>query len=460
VLEGVRLGKQDLIARFGMSQRLAVRIGALLAKHVEVTETVLEMAGPGSALERVLLHPQLLEQADALSTRSLGRLVAEVDKGMDPLAVVTGDEGRLICLEEERLAEQGFGGDEGAGEAGTPARREASGDVALLGEQEAREMFGPAEIARMKLDALTSADPATRISAIRRLRYAPLSRQEKGGVFLQVLLDPISPVRSEAIDALEGLGFDRDSAQALRDIFSGNEEERNLALDRVGVLLGRLGASEKQVVLTILIEAFREFGSTTSQEHVLRILAEAAEHVVQRRENVREIIRAAVNRLLMQPRELSRPVQTLMLRLSDLVPEEVAAALWGELDTVRNPDLRALLLDIIASTPLSEERKGDVARVILEEIGGERLSETNRQRIGHALARLGGPAVAPLLETFERGDARMKLMLVPLRLRGRCAPPTRTCAWRSRVPASLPTGRCPTACDGRWRPFWRRTSAD
>ena len=48
-MEGVRLGKDELIRAYGISQRLAVRVGALLAKGFEVSGTLLEIAGPGSA---------------------------------------------------------------------------------------------------------------------------------------------------------------------------------------------------------------------------------------------------------------------------------------------------------------------------------------------------------------------------------------------------------------------------
>ena len=45
-MEGVRLGKEELVRTYGVSQRLAVRVGALLAKGFEVSGTLLEMRGP------------------------------------------------------------------------------------------------------------------------------------------------------------------------------------------------------------------------------------------------------------------------------------------------------------------------------------------------------------------------------------------------------------------------------
>ena len=43
-MQGVRLGRTEILARFGVSQRLAVRIGALLAKRIDLTAAILESA--------------------------------------------------------------------------------------------------------------------------------------------------------------------------------------------------------------------------------------------------------------------------------------------------------------------------------------------------------------------------------------------------------------------------------
>ena len=71
-MEGVRLGKEELIRAYGVSQRLAVRVGALLSKGFEVSGTLLEIAGPGSAIEKLLLHPEMLALADLPAGRLAG----------------------------------------------------------------------------------------------------------------------------------------------------------------------------------------------------------------------------------------------------------------------------------------------------------------------------------------------------------------------------------------------------
>ena len=108
-MEGVRLDRDELIRAYGISQRLAVRIGALLAKGLEVSATLLEMAGPGSALEKLLLHPEMLAGAERLDVEALKKLAAETGASREgELAIAPCANGRVLALQEEILAEQGL----------------------------------------------------------------------------------------------------------------------------------------------------------------------------------------------------------------------------------------------------------------------------------------------------------------------------------------------------------------
>ena len=70
-MRGVR-SRQEL-EEFSLSRRLMARLGALLTRKVEVSPTVLEAAGQGSPLEKLLLSPLTLEEnldADAIEQAS------------------------------------------------------------------------------------------------------------------------------------------------------------------------------------------------------------------------------------------------------------------------------------------------------------------------------------------------------------------------------------------------------
>ncbi len=112
----------------------------------------------------------------------------------------------------------------------------------MLDRKEARGLFNAEEIARLKLDALAGRDADERVSALRKLVYAPISAHEKGGIYLRALLDSAGPVRSEAMKAIVSLGFNRDMADAIQALFAGRGRARAAALRRIGDLMGRLNA--------------------------------------------------------------------------------------------------------------------------------------------------------------------------------------------------------------------------
>ena len=183
-MEGVRLGKEELVRTYGISQRLAVRVGALLAKGFEVSGTLLEIAGPGSAIEKLLLHPEMLASAERPTVEAIRKLARETgaaSEGELALAESPGG-GRVLALEEELLAQEGwrgqaakeptalahprralrpgFGGDAGAGPEGGERALQRGGDRAA----EARRA-GRARRRRARLGA-----PQARLRADQRAR--------------------------------------------------------------------------------------------------------------------------------------------------------------------------------------------------------------------------------------------------------------------------------------------------
>ena len=86
-MEGVRLGKEELVRTYGISQRLAVRVGALLTKGFEVSGTLLEIAGPGSAIEKLLLHPEMLASAERLTIAAVSKLARETGAASAPHSI-------------------------------------------------------------------------------------------------------------------------------------------------------------------------------------------------------------------------------------------------------------------------------------------------------------------------------------------------------------------------------------
>ena len=61
MIEGIR--SEAALRALGLPRRTVVRLGALLAKGLSFSEALLETAGRGSAIEKLLLEPSLLDRA-------------------------------------------------------------------------------------------------------------------------------------------------------------------------------------------------------------------------------------------------------------------------------------------------------------------------------------------------------------------------------------------------------------
>ena len=282
-----------------LSQRMLVRLGALLKKGLAVSPAVLESALPGSALERLLLDAVLLERAAALGTDGLRQLAQDRP---DPAGVLLSIEAapdgvRVLCLQEELEAAEGWGtAPETADAEGTVAsplragepdaalqpegtsmplagetaeRLQQSGEQGGLvlshdqpphpslsplgrgkGEGVARapsawgggtageSLFTPAEIERWRLKLVAAGAVAERMEAMRTLVLAPLAPRDKLDVVLQGLSDKEPAMRAEAAGLLPGLGADQDVAGALAGLNHSDPSRRTAAVERLLKLLG------------------------------------------------------------------------------------------------------------------------------------------------------------------------------------------------------------------------------
>jgi len=108
MIRGVR--RPEEIVGMGLSKRLIVRIGALLKKQMAFSAPVLELATPGTTMERLLLDPGLLTVE--ASNNELARILAQprLARQGNALAVATAGDGvSVICLQEEFDALEGWG---------------------------------------------------------------------------------------------------------------------------------------------------------------------------------------------------------------------------------------------------------------------------------------------------------------------------------------------------------------
>src|SRR5687767_13927657 len=97
MIRAARVSRDELSSKYGLSERLTVRILALASKGLGVTGAVLEEAVRLPAVADARLSPEILERAGGLDTGAVRR----IGPGGKTLAVVKG----VLCLEEEVQAE-------------------------------------------------------------------------------------------------------------------------------------------------------------------------------------------------------------------------------------------------------------------------------------------------------------------------------------------------------------------
>ena len=410
-MRGVRLSKEELQQKFPLSNRMVVRVGALLAKKVDLSAAVLELATPGSAMERLLLSPQILTHADTLSTKRFGELIAKLDVPPDVSLAVHAEGGwRTILLEEELLAEKGWQ-DAAPEPSRLPAQRRPAGLTAQ--PPVSPTLFSAEDIERIKMDALTAADPAQKAASLRRLSLAPISEQEKASVFFRVLVDPVAQGRAEAISGLQALGFDADAANALRDLLEGKPQTRTMAVERITGLLGRLGEAHAAIVVGVLLEILRETDAPDLQQNLLLALREAGPLLAQKEDYAQEAVRLALRAVQLNYNRLASPARGILTELGRQESEKMAHVLWQELDRIRNHRVRVFVLSVLAQIGPPARLRKEAAAAMAEEIMEPSTPESERLLLGHSLAAMGDEAVAPLLTALNAKRSEQKPFLIP-----------------------------------------------
>lgn len=313
-MQPILLSGDELQARFKLSTRQSTRVLALMAKGVGVSALVVELLATDAPLANLLLDRELL--ANAGETISAELLSALQEKhgaeyfAATPLAIanVTGGAAVtpavVVCFEEELLAESVQLGvnsppspspippsaaspTSSAPAASLPPSEAVSGGLVIaagpgavalpsVADSQVAALFSPHDLARLRLVLLTSTNPAEKKQAIRTLRLVPMDANEKGALLMRALQDESPEVRAEAAASLTTVGLSERIADAVTQLSTGSETERETAQTTLRLLAEKARHAELGVIVAVLIGTLAGGGSAGFIENTLVSLAEMA----------------------------------------------------------------------------------------------------------------------------------------------------------------------------------------
>ena len=407
--------REALVNRYGLSARLAARVAALLTRKMDVTETLLEMAPSSPGLRQLLLDRDLLKEPEAVDEDALRSKARQSGfEEHDLIRLVEGEEGwRTIALEDDVLAAQA-GSPEGTSEL-------VSTEIITRPEEgitrsETEELFSAEEVARLKLDALTSQEAEKRTEALRKLVYAPMPGAQKAGVFVQVLVDSGAgpAIRREAVRSLQQIGFRQDIADAVRHLFEAEEDEVLYAIQRLEALLKEADEGDRGVAVAVVLEVFDETDRPAVIRQLLSLTAGSAEVLVGSREKTEHFVQTALRHLTRDFEGLRPEVEQALEACHRRAAEMMEELLWKELQRTGEASVRGFLVHLLASLTESSERRDELAAAAVEQIIEPRLRESQRSHLRYGLVGMGEPAVRAARERLPSAEGRQRAELVRL----------------------------------------------
>ncbi|HTF56646.1 MAG TPA: hypothetical protein VK661_05360 [Planctomycetota bacterium] len=402
MIESVRASKEELITRYGIPERLAVRILALRSRGLGVSGALIEEAVRSPKTAEFLLSPGLLDRAAKLDKTRLRRLGA-VAKA---LSVVNG----VLCLDEEVQAES-------VGD-GPPARLPAQVPRRLptgaLDARESRQAFPAEEISRLKLVILTAVDASAKVEALRRIALAPLSHEEKGVLALRAVADPAPEVRREAAEVLASMGLDAELAEGLKTAASGSARQKEIALRKIALLGRRIGPAERSVAMAALVSTLEFEKDSAVLKETLAALSAFAEPVASRAELLAALARHLVRILAEDFAALASQARVLLDGIGAVKNPEAPSILWKEAEGTGDRVLRAFFLEALFSMELPKDLERTLCRIAAQDLSARPLEDLESRRVADALRLRGDAALEALLETVPALKEEARVLLLPV----------------------------------------------
>ncbi|MDP6359466.1 MAG: hypothetical protein QF473_30375 [Planctomycetota bacterium] len=407
--EPLRISPSEFKSQFGLSQRLIVRMGALMNNRIGLSAVVAEMSEPGSPMEQLLLRGRLHEEVE-LTQEVLNSRYHDAG-GDDSLALARWEDWQVISLEEELAAEEGW---EAVGRELVTVN---ANDVSLVSSrlfEGAESLFTEEDVRRIKLTAVTSADLNERISAIRQLLLSPAPASEKASVFINLLGDPESRIRAEAANALESLGLNTNVASAIGDMAEGNAKQRLLAARRLTPLIENGGELEIFVIARSLLRSLDSESELEVREAILEAFATAGPQIGQHEVEREAVVKTLVQQLREYPDRLRPQTVNALRSLAEDFNAPVVRQLWEQ---IRNESERKTRMHVLCFLS-TREMPEDIEAVAIERMAAELAdldsNDEDSIRLGNLLTHHGDNACRSLLAAFPNAHQLQRTHLVEI----------------------------------------------
>jgi len=411
MIRGVR--RPDEVKGLGLSNRLLIRVGALLKRQIAISITVLESAKPNTPAESLLLDGKILSDA-ALDAELLQHLRAARPEAKDlSLTLAPSEENfRVICFQEELDAGEGWGSD--SNDASTEALNAlapvVSAPIRPLPTGNEAIVSAP-EIEHAKLKLMTGVNSAERTEALRMLSHSAIASAQKCDAILQGLADREPQLRAEAATLLPLLGADKDISEALAALNHPDPARRLAAIDRLSVLMRKpvpdLEIGSVAVLSLSMLKFQFDSALTGSLLDLLRCCAPALGKNAERLAEVIRVVTGLIatsvkNKVTAHELEtLLMPAHRLVNALAKAVPEALLAALDQELERSSDLVTEAFLLQSMLDLPSSaDEKEQTLLNLCAAYIGRDTDEGRDSRSIGVRLARRGDRAVNALCDAF------------------------------------------------------------
>ncbi|MBN1256334.1 MAG: hypothetical protein JXA52_01365 [Planctomycetes bacterium] len=411
MLEIVLKDRDYLMNTLGLSRRLAMRVGSLMGKRIACTAAVLETAREDEGLASLLLANEL-RRGDENLQEVIAKLLKQPEhQGLaasQPLVVTAQDDWEVIALQEELDAEEGFLHAEETGtQPGSKSlvpRTSSSTLTSAIAAEEVNAAFSDEQIAELQVTIFAGASSSERVSALRRLTFAPMDNNRRSAILIQALAEEDAALRAAAANGLHALGLRGDVTEAIRLLAEGNSNERRYACGRLGS--GVKGGDELEIRAAVmaLLGMLRVEEDTEVIEDIIRVLAELAPQMKNFPALAKEIMRLLIEQIVGDLQHLGSTVRFAFTRFDRALPGQVATYLLEEANHTEVLPVRVFLLNVAVACEVPGEIRPGMRRAVADCLLKLSAESSDGYPLANYLVGEGEPGIRELLSLIPNTD--------------------------------------------------------